>query len=87
MKLEGRGNGMEKTIYSKKWSLLVIFATLIVVNLITINWGRLISDYYWWAYFWDEAVPLIVAVIVYAFIVCMYRAGYFGLRRNEDSYL
>lgn len=69
MKLEGRGNGMEKTIYSKKWSLLVIFATLIVVNLITINWGRLISDYYWWAYFWDEAVPLIVAVIVYAFIV------------------
>ena len=48
MKLEGRGNGMEKTIYSKKSSLLVIFATLIVVNLITINWGRLISDYYWW---------------------------------------
>lgn len=69
MKLEGCGNGMEKTIYSKKWSLLVIFATLIVVNLITINWGWLISDYYWWAYFWDEAVPLIVAVIVYAFIV------------------
>lgn len=69
MKLERRGNGMEKTIYSKKWSLLVIFATLIVVNLITINWGALISDYYWWIYFWDETVPLIVAVTVYAFIV------------------
>lgn len=60
---------MKKTIYSKKWSLLVIFATLIVVNLITINWGALISDYYWWKYFWDETTPLIVAVIVYAFIV------------------
>lgn len=69
MKLERRGNGMEKTIYSKKWSLLVIFATLIVVNLITFKWESLNSNYFSWGIFWDETVSLIVAVTVYAFIV------------------
>lgn len=62
---------MEETIYSKKQSLLAIFATFIVVNLITINWENLLSDYYWWEYFWEESVPLMIAVFVYAFIVVL----------------